>query len=622
MPTHTMIQRGTVLLLFLCGLSGCVKQQNILEKKSVEVAVKRKISTMTLEEKVGQKIMLGFRYWETEHLQKSDITLPVKDIARIVNDNSIGGVILFGNNLKNRNQITTLTDWYASMKISGDIGLFIATDNEGGSVFRLPREYYPSYPGNMALAAAVKGGADPQLAWQQGSRIASDLLSVNINTNFSPVVDVNINPYNPVINVRAFADNVEDVISLAEKMNSGMHHQHMITAYKHFPGHGSTSTDSHTSLPRDDRARQDILSTDIAPYQHAIAHHVAPDMIMTAHIQYPALDSNLLQTINGEKIIVPATMSRIIQSDLLRDQLGFSGVTVSDALDMQAVTRHFSRDDAIEKVFSAGVDIALMPVMISSPGGGEALSALIHRIAEKIRKGIISEKDIDASVERILTLKQHYQLWNTGRKKTAAVAAMPDRSERDIADRSATVVINQRAVLPLKDNKLRYFILSPWAEQGRGIAAVMTEAGYQKVVTAQASSLTTAEIRQNIAGCDVFILGTMVASAAVTNDNRTTDQLSWLRYAAQLGKKRIHLSLGAPYDIVTFTDHVDAAVAVYSGYGYENGSWRGHTLIALTEILTGMRTPQGKLPITLWRSYDMKTQKGTIAFPAGHGLSW
>ncbi|SCC65327.1 glycoside hydrolase family 3 N-terminal domain-containing protein [Kosakonia oryziphila] len=890
------------------------------------------VKNMTLEEKVGQKIMLDFRYWDQNGSSNKDMTVPDETIGRLITDNHIGGVILFANNLKDKLQIKTLTAWYAAMKTCGDIRLFIGTDNEGGNVFRLPRGDYASFPGNMALSAAIEGGADIQLAYEQGAQMAQDMLSLHINTNFAPVVDVNTNPFNPVINVRSFSDDVSTVSLLAEKMAAGMRQQNLITAYKHFPGHGSTSTDSHTGLPCVDRSRKDAFAIDIAPYKHAIDSHVAPDMIMTAHIQYPALDNSQVITRNGMKITVPATMSREIQTHILRAELGFTGVTISDALDMGAITDNFDRDDAIERVFTAGVDIALMPVSISSPSQANQLPVLVQGIVEKIRQGIISETDINTSVERILRLKKNYSLygdvgkdrslylirpvlnpelgvgfdqnellngcakiklrdplaqissndlrfaikysaehhgysismtgpvtwdetdragnlsvnfsddwnqpknlwtfdrvgdnefiirnlkdpsmvwdvhnyyanygtnikvtkeksnndpvkkaqifridmmqdnkcfvttslcstksisttdndnnvivwehdngerqqfyiysrnteqdpnkppvyiyqmfdhkkekilawnvpggkqlfmhpnenkkehfWNielqcggdyiiSNHRERGRVVDVTDAKinngnilhvesrhpstdnaaqrfrlhymvdntpvyflrpelEKKIADRSITVVINRQSTLPLTDKNQHYFILTPWGEQAKGIAAVMSQDGYMNVMAAKEADLTDKQVREYIAACDVFLLGTLstryspveedgVSPGGIPNTSPDNHYLVWLRYAAEQGKKRIHLSLRAPYDIVNYADDVDAAVAAYSYYGYDSGVWRGLSMISLAEILTNKRPPQGKLPINTWHDYDVETNTGTVAFPRGYGLEW
>ncbi|AHF73830.1 Beta-hexosaminidase [Candidatus Sodalis pierantonius str. SOPE] len=594
--------------------------------------IKQKIGAMTLEEKIGQKIMLDFRYWDSNGNGKRDMIAPDEAIAKIIRDNGIGGVILFANNLKNKAQIQTLTDWYAGIHTDGDIHLFIGTDNEGGNVFRLPRSEYVAFPNNMTLAAAWLGGTDKELAREQAQHMASDLRALSINVNFAPIVDVNTNPFNPVINVRSFSDDVATVITLAESIRAGMHQQQMITVYKHFPGHGATSTDSHTALPRVDRDCQEAFAIDIAPYQHAIASDTPPEMIMTAHIQYPELDDTRVRNRNGVDITVPVTMSRCIQTDILRNQLGFTGVTLSDALDMGAITDHFNPDDALERVFTAGVDIALMPVSVASPAEAQRLSQLIALMAQKVKQGVIKEGDIDASVARILTLKRRYHLLEKGKERAPQPAADGQALEKRISARAITVVINQQSTLPLKDKTQRYFVLTPWAEQARGIAAVMSQEGYLTVEAAKETNLTDAEIKARIARCDVFMLGTLstafspverAASPYKPQPDETSDRyLAWLRFAAAQGKKRLHLSLRAPYDIVNFAAEVDAAVASYSYYGYDNGVWGSHAMISLAEVLIGQRSPQGKLPVNTWHHYDVKTNSGTLAYPRGFGLSW
>ena len=606
----------------------CIFNNNQADAK---MDIKQKVRQMTLEEKIGQKIILDFRYWDSDGEGQKEMVVPNETVSKIIHDHHIGGIILFANNLKEKDQIKKLTAWYAAMKTRGDIPLLIGTDQEGGNVFRLPRDKYASFPGNMALAAAIAGGMDAAVAYKQGRQMASDMLSMDMNTNFAPVVDVNSNPLNPVINVRAFSDDADMVSFLAEKVTTGMREQGLITTYKHFPGHGNTSTDSHTSLPCVDRSKAEAFAIDIAPYKYAIDHHVAPDMIMTAHIQYPSLDNSTVPNLKGEEIIVPATMSRTIQQVILRHQLNFSGVTISDALNMDAIAKNFTPYDAIERVFTAGVDIALMPISISSPSQANRLSELVNLVADKIRKGIISESEVNASVERILYLKQRYNLWGNNKKNLLQASCYDKKLEKQIADRSITVVVNKHVTLPLKNKTDRYFILTPWETQAKGIAAIMKKEGYQNVVAAKALKSTDASIKLQIEACDVFIFGTLSNQFSPVEKDRapsmnasdtitSNDYLSWLGYAAKLGKKSIHLSLRAPYDIVTYAQDVDGAIAVYSYCGYENGI--ASSVQSLGEILVGKLTPKGKLPVNIWYDYDVQTNKGTVAFPRGFGLTW
>lgn len=212
--------------------------------------------------------------------------------------------------------------------------------------------------------------------------LASELAAVGMNVNFAPVVDVNSNPLNPVINVRAYGDDPAMVGLLGRHMARGMAHAGVISAFKHFPGHGDAATDSHYGLPRVDKSRADAYATDLAPYRASIDLGEAPEMIMTAHIQYPSLDETRVATRTGESILVPATMSRKIQHDLLRGEFGYRGVTVSDALDMDAIANHFDPDQAVINLFRADVDIALMPVEFRTAGQADRL-----RCGDRPRRG-------------------------------------------------------------------------------------------------------------------------------------------------------------------------------------------------------------------------------------------
>lgn len=590
------------------------------------------IMSMSLADKIGQKIMLDFRYWSNDSDTTQNMIAPHETISELIRENNIGGVILFSNNFINKQQIVDLTQWYHSINTLHGFKLFIGTDNEGGNVFRLPRGDYPSYSGEMALSAAIEGGAMVDLAYEQGKSMAQDMLFLNINTNFAPVIDVNTNPFNPVINVRSFGDDVDTVTKLGEKMDAGMRDQGMITTYKHFPGHGSTSTDSHNGLPRVDRSKEDAFAIDIAPYKRSIDADEAPDMIMTAHIQYPSLDDTQVISRDGDKMTVPATMSYEIQSRILREQLGYNGITISDALDMGAIAEHFGQKDAAQMVFTAGIDIALMPVSVTSPSQVYLLAELIDYLVEKVEDGTISEAEVDASVERILKLKAQRDLWGGAKTNYASADSSGWNLQKEISDKSITVVVNN-STLPLKNRDLNYFILTPWGEQGRAVTMIMAKQGYTNVTSAKQSELSDSQVRQHIADCDVFMLGTLSTNFSPVENNglvptggsSTTSNdtfINWLQFAASQNKTRIHLSLRAPYDIVNYASYVDASVASYSYYGYDYSTWRAPSMISLAKVLTGEISPQGKLPVDLWRDYDPQSNNGTLAYPRGFGLTW
>ena len=237
------------------------------------------IDNMTTEEKVAQMIMPSFRWSDEEKTKLREIT---PEVEELLNDYSFAGVILFGQNIDNVEQTTRLID--ALQKANAEnpeavSQLLIAIDQEGGYVTRLAQGTV--MPGNMGLAATD----DPELAYEAASIIGSELDAIGVNTNFAPVVDVNSNPENPIIGVRSFSDDPDMVAEYGTEFMEGLQDQGIITALKHFPGHGDTSTDTHTDMTVVDKSKEELTENELKPFQELINN--GTDMIMTAHIQYP-----------------------------------------------------------------------------------------------------------------------------------------------------------------------------------------------------------------------------------------------------------------------------------------------------------------------------------------------
>lgn len=191
--------------------------------------------------------------------------------------------------------------------------------------------------GNMSIGATyAKHGSD--YASASAKVIAKELRAVGFNVNYAPTLDVNMNPNNPVINVRSFGEDPARVAELGGAQVDAYQHQQVIAALKHFPGHGDTNVDSHTGLPKVMHSKEQVMAQDIAPFRAVIEAGHAPGMIMTAHIQYPALDSSTFVSKQGQTMVKPATMSRAIMTSLLREELGYQGVTITDALDMAGIS--------------------------------------------------------------------------------------------------------------------------------------------------------------------------------------------------------------------------------------------------------------------------------------------
>lgn len=508
------VLRQCVLGLAVLSLAACSSDDETANDAQLKAQALQIVGQMSTRDKIGQKIMMAFRYWcepPADPNCTDRMTVLPDAAASALRDHRIGGVVLFANNLVSVDQISRLT---AQIAAAAPVGMLIGVDEEGGNVFRLPRGIATSFPGNMALGAAYLGAADAALASDEGRVLASELAAVGMNVNFAPVVDVNSNPLNPVINVRAYGDDPAMVGLLGRHMARGMAHAGVISAFKHFPGHGDAATDSHYGLPRVDKSRADAYATDLAPYRASIDLGEAPEMIMTAHIQYPSLDETRVATRTGESILVPATMSRKIQHDLLRGEFGYRGVTVSDALDMDAIANHFDPDQAVINLFRADVDIALMPVEFRTAGQADRLRAVIDRVVAALDAGTLSRAELDASVERITLMKlRHGIAPNASRPQTSAVTVIGSpghrAAEQRIAQASITLLRNRGATLPLNAPQRPIFIMTPWGEQAQGMRQRFAELGYASVTGAKLAETPWAEQQRLIDAADIVILGTL-----------------------------------------------------------------------------------------------------------------
>ena len=326
---------------------------------------------MTLREKVGQLFMIGF-----------DGTKLSPELASWIQEYQPGGIILFSRNLVDAQPIAHLTN--SLQELASSTPLLMAIDQEGGKVSRLPSGFTIFPP-----AATVAACGSPDFAYRAAAITAQELRAVGFNMNMAPVLDVNTNPSNPIIGDRAFSTDPEHVCTLGNATISGLHDHGIIACGKHFPGHGETTKDSHKELPVVTLSKERLEKIELHPFRSAIAHGLMT--MMSAHIHYPALDDT-----------VPATLSYTIMTTLLRDKLGFSGVILSDDLEMNAIAEHSSMGEAAVRSIQAGIDLIL--ICHQQTRQAEAIEA----VEQAIVKGDISMDRLDASLSRISTLKQRF----------------------------------------------------------------------------------------------------------------------------------------------------------------------------------------------------------------------
>jgi beta-N-acetylhexosaminidase len=374
-----------LLLLVLLSLvfAGCSVNNN---KKTDSVklpdlpqqneVVKSYIKDMTLEEKIGQLMMVGI-----EGKELDDAT------ADFLKKHKIGGVILFERNIETAEQVSRLTAQLQNLRSGPSVvGMFISTDQEGGRVNRLPGK-----EGRFPSASELAKSGQPEEARKSASKMAEQMKRMGINMNFAPIMDINSNPNNPVVGNRAFGSNPQIVSQMGLSFIKGTLDEGVIPVAKHFPGHGDTSVDSHTDMPVVKHSLDRLNNFELVPFKEAIKNYVPA--IMTAHILLPALDE-----------ANPATLSSSIIDGLLRKQLGFEGVVISDDLDMGAITKLYGTGDAAVKAVKSGIDILL--ICHNKEGMVEAFDSLVAAA----HRGEISMQKIDEAVLRVLTLKNNFGL--------------------------------------------------------------------------------------------------------------------------------------------------------------------------------------------------------------------
>ena len=398
-----MMKRRTIsliLAMFILALSATV----IPVSAQVSEA-ERYVVSMTTEEKIEQMIMPAFRYSADSEDNRTNVTEITENIADTLKRHGYAGVILFGQNTSTNEGTIRLVDaLQKANSVSDRPQLLITTDQEGGNVTRFTQG--TMMMGNMALGAAN----DIDVTKEVATVIGNECSALGINADFAPDVDVNSNPANPVIGVRSFSDDAQLVAAHGSAFVQALNNAGVISTLKHFPGHGDTDTDSHTGLPSINKTYEELKKNELIPFRACI--DAGSQMIMTAHIVYPQIETETyISKKTGEEINLPATLSKKIITDILRGDMGFDGVVITDAMEMDAIAAHFDKYDAAKLAIEAGVDILLMPVDMTTKEGFDEMDAYISNLAQKADNGEIPMEKINAAVLRILKLKENNGLF-------------------------------------------------------------------------------------------------------------------------------------------------------------------------------------------------------------------
>ncbi|MCX4484756.1 glycoside hydrolase family 3 protein [Streptomyces anulatus] len=571
---------------------------------STDRRLRRIIAGMSLEEKVGQLFVMRVYGHSATEPDQADIDANLKEIgvrtaAELISTYHVGGIIYFtwAHNTRDPHQIADLSNGLQRAALAGRsrLPLLVSTDQEHGIVCRVG-EPATLLPGAMALGAGGSRSDTRRAAWIAGAELAA----LGVNQNYAPDADVNVNPANPVIGVRSFGSDPAAVAALVAEQVKGYQGAGVASTAKHFPGHGDTSTDSHTGLPVINHTRAQWEELDAPPFRAAIRARI--DSIMTAHIVVPALDPSE----------DPATLSRPILTGILREELGYDGVVVTDSLGMEGVRTKYGDDRVPVLALLAGVDQLLNP---------PNLSVAWNAVLEAVRGGEISEARVDESILRILRLKSRLGLFRDpfvsrrGVERTVGSRAHRAAADR-IAERTTTLLADPGTLLPLSRRSHRNLLVvgadpaSPSGTTGpptSTLANAFGELGF----TARALSTGTAPNQAKIAEAVAAAEGRDAVVVATYNVTATSSQRTLVTALVATGVPVVTVAVRNPYDVAHLTGTgVAASLAAYS--------WTDVELRAAARVIAGHADPEGTLPVPVQRADD-PTQ---VLYPVGHGLSY
>ncbi|WP_351228882.1 glycoside hydrolase family 3 protein [Streptomyces sp. NPDC002133] len=566
--------------------------------------LKRLISRMSLEEKVGQLFVMRVYGHSATAPDQADIDanlteIGVRTAAELIERYHVGGIIYFAwaHNTRDPHQIADLSNGIqqAGLAQPTPLPLLISTDQEHGIVARVGKPA-TLMPGAMALGA---GGSRSRA--REAARIAgAELAAMGITQNYAPVADVNVNPANPVIGVRSFGADPQAVAGLVAAQVRGYQGAGIASTSKHFPGHGDTKDDSHYALPTIHHTREQWNELDAPPFRAAIAAGI--DSIMTAHIVVPALDPSE----------DPATLSRPILTGVLREELGYDGVVVTDSLTMAGVRQKYGDERVPVLALKAGCDQLLNP---------PSLSIAWNAVLEAVRSGELTEQRIEESILRILLLKAKLGLFrdrfvsHKGVDRTVGTRSHLAAADR-IAEETTTLLANENGFLPLSPRSHADVLVvgadpaSPSGTTGpptTTLAKAFTEQGFTTTALSTGITPTAAKIDEAVAaaaGKDVVVVGTYNVSA-------TSPQRTLVSRLVATGVPVVTVAIRNPYDIAQLTGAgVAASLAAYS--------WTDVELRAAVRVIAGRAEPEGRLPVPVQRADD----PAQVLYPVGHGLTY
>lgn len=542
--------------------------------------IERLLRDMTLAEKVGQMFLLAFsKQWVDE--------------ARILfEQHYVGAAYISNDNVPTAQAAARLTEQvqrYARNTPHG-IPLLLGADQEGAWGVMVPES--ATGPGNLALGATN----DPQIAFEMYRVIGQELRAVGLNALLAPCADCNSNPANTIIGMRSFGEYPERVAAMTAAAVRGAEAGGVIPVVKHFPGHGDTRLDSHRGLPEVTRTRDELRRIDLYPFAEGIRAGVP--VVMTAHILFPAFDAER-----------PATLSPVILQEVLRGELGFDGVILSDSMNMRAMRKHYDPADAALQAFNAGVDLLMLAEEHYDHDAEQYLArqtALIRAVIAAVEGGQLPLSRVDDAVGRVLRLKQ--RLDDAPRAPEQVGTAEHRAVELRAARQAVTVLRDQARMLPLKPDQpvllVNCTIRSAYRDLGatRGIGPNQTTPAFdyfRDAVQKLFTSVRVIDAETVLAGRDLRAEIQAAAAVIAVTENYPLpgmdfDQESQPQVVralhAQAGDKLVVMALRDPYELERLGG-IPAYVCAFS--------FRPCAAQAAAEALAGVYTPAGVSPVSI-----------------------
>lgn len=547
--------------------------------------VEKTLRSMTLDEKIGQMLMAGTPLGAFRNVDSPEFQTIRRDIV----DYHVAGYHVFG----------------------GDPAVVALIINEMQKLAKLPLLISDNFEGGVGyvlfgatrlpLAMSIGATGDERLAYEAAKLTAEEGRAIGVNVNFYPVADVQNNPENPIINIRAFGEEPATVSRFVRAYIRGAQENGQIATAKHFPGHGDVASDSHLEMPVLNVPPQRLESVELPPFRAAVDEGV--DAVMSAHIWLPQVEP--------EKGL-PSTLSKNVMTGILRDELHYEGVVFTDSMTMRGVTANFPPEEATLRAIEAGVDIVLLPPDVPTS---------FNAIKSAVQSGRIPQGRIDQSVRRILTAKAKLNLQHPRNRfadvdqmmTTVGTQAHRDFAQR-IADSAITLVRDQRNVLPLRPSPdLRVVQInvldtrSGWREgsPGRVVTAELPKR-FPRAVTVQVDDQTTAAefdlVRKLAQTGDALVVNGYIRVAAYKGSIALTpSEIALLRDLAAMNKPFVFTVFGSPY-VLTHIPELPSYIVTYDIAPMAE--------LAMVRAITGEIEFRGKLPISLPGLY-----------PIGHGLA-